>query len=324
MRNHPTGNHPTARAVSRSDTSARSASLAHRALAAWNRFFFTEGSNRTLCLVRLLFGAVFVLRNTLYGGFHNPGNMKFEVPRHLYESRKDYTLAGNHAPVWGFGWLPIPSFDQLQLLEAVVVVLGAFFALGLFTRVVGPLVALGFAYIFFLSQFHYWHHAQCLLLVLLVLGFSPCADHYSLDALIRRYREGRPPPPRMILPKRLLQLTVSLIYSLTCIVKLNAGWFTGDILRVFESDGSIRGMWADAILSVVPLQAMSLGTIFVEGLLAFGLWFRKTRTLTVVSGVGLHLGIDMLMQVRTFSLQMFVLYFLFREERDPASDADPS
>jgi hypothetical protein len=45
----------------------------------------------------------------------------------------------------------------------------------------------------------------------------------------------------------------------------------------------------------------------------------------VVLGVTLHLGIDLLMAVRTFSYQMYVLYLLFRdepEEEEVASGAE--
>ncbi len=289
---------------------------------AFEDFFFAETGTRRLCLVRVLFGSVFVLRHVLKGGIHNPGNISFQFPRHLYESEDAYALAGNHPSVPGFEWLPIPSFEVFSFIEGAIPVFGLLFAMGLFTRVVGPLAALSFSYVFLLSQLHYWHHAQCLAVVMMVLAFSPCADHFSVDAWLLRTRGREPPRTRLILPKRLLQITVSLLYGFSFLSKLNAGWSTGIVLFAFAVDGSVRGTVAPLVLAVLSFRTLSRFTMLAEGFLSFGLWVPKLRKPAIAVGVLLHLGIDLLMAVRTFSFQMYVLYLLFLDE--PTSDRDES
>lgn len=285
-------------------------------------FLFAPTGTRNLCLVRVLFGSVFVLRHVLKGGIHNPGAISLRFPRHLYESKEAYALAGNHPSVPGFEWLPVPSFEVFSWIEGAIPIFGALFAMGLFTRIVGPLAALSFSYVFLLSQLHYWHHAQCLAVVMMVLAFSPCADHYSVDAWLLRRRGGRPPRTRAIFPKRLLQITVSLLYGFSFLSKLNTGWSTGLVLLAFQADGSLRGQVAPLVLAFVSLRTLSRFTVLAEGFLSFGLWVPKLRKPAIAVGVLLHLGIDLLMAVRTFSFQMYVLYLLFLDEPKEADAAE--
>lgn len=289
----------------------------------WDQFWFHERSTRPLCLLRIAFGLVFVLHCVMYGGIHNVSNMRFYFPRAHFDKPSKYFLDGYRLPVPGWDWLPVPTFSQFYVIDVALLVLGVLFTLGLAFRIVGPALALLYAYVFLLSQFFYHHHAMLLVLTLLVLGFSPAAQRYSLDAWL--FSRGKARPDRSVLPIRLLQVTVSVLYFFSFAAKLNEGWWTGQIIRVFDESGAISRDFGPWVLERFSPPFLSRFTLLAEGFLVLGLWLPRVRWAAIALGVALHLGIDMLMAVRTFSLQMLALYILFMipAQRDrPASGKD--
>ena len=284
----------------------------------WNKFWFEERSRESLCLLRIFYGIVFLFKLT---GFHNLqyiGDLKFRFTKHTFYKEKDFYLDGFSNPVPGFDWLPTPSFLQYQAIEDILFVCAIFFIIGFFTRFFGVLIAVTYTYLFLISQFSYHHHFMNFVVVLLILGFSNCSDHYSLDSLINKKDYLK----RKILPIRLIQVFISIVYLFSFIQKLNFSWFSGDMILLFLSQGSIKGDFADLVNSAFNIEFLSsyknyfwrlLGpfTIFSEGLLIFGLWVVKLRRFTILIGLLLHLGIDITMGVGTFSMQMMVLYIAF-------------
>lgn len=155
-------------------------------------------------------------------------------------------------------------------------------------------------------------------IVLLILGFSNCSDHYSIDAFIHKKKGVK----RKILPIRLIQVFISIVYFFSFIQKINYPWFSGDIIILYLNQGSIKGDFVNLVNSVFSTEFLSplkiyfwrsLGvfTLFSESLLAFGLWIPRIRRFTILIGLLLHLGIDLTMGVATFSMQMMVLYIVF-------------
>jgi len=282
--------------------------------ARWNHFWFEKRSSRVLSLVRLAFGATLVMRLMgTWGIYKGMKGLRFMFPH------PDTWHYGRAPLPWpGFEWLPTPDKAEFIEIKLVLLVLAFCFTAGFATRIVGPLIWL--ALVFFLggSQWNYLHHINAFAWVMTILAFSPCADHYSVDALIRRgvnrYR-GRPDvaPRRVVMPLRMIQLFVSLLYLSTTIGKLNDGWFSGAIMERLQKGGWLKGPWVPTITSLIPAKVMAWFTLFAEGLLAFGLWVPKLRWFTAITGIALHLGIDSMMNVSTFSYQMIALYLAFLE-----------
>ena len=97
----------------------------------WNRFWFEERSTESLCLLRIFFGAVFLMKMT---GFHNLqriGKLRARFPNHTFREESDYFLGAFRLPVPGFEWLPVPELWQYQALETVLLIAGLFFVVGL-------------------------------------------------------------------------------------------------------------------------------------------------------------------------------------------------
>jgi len=280
----------------------------------WNKFWFEERSRQSLCLLRIFFGIIFFFKLT---GFHNLqriGEMRFRFPKYSFYSERNFHFEGFKNPIPGFEWLPVPDFYQYHIIEELLLIASVFFILGIFTRYIGIFISVVFTYLFLLSQFSYHHHTFLFVVVLLILGFSRCNDHYSIDSLIykKENKKGK------ILPIRLLQVFISIVYSFSFIQKLNYSWLSGDIILLFLKERSIRGDFTEfmnSILSGPYLEYFwrSLGpfTLFAEGLLAFGLWFPRLRRFTILVGIMLHIGIDLTIGVATFSLQMMALYIVF-------------
>ncbi|MCA9438403.1 MAG: hypothetical protein KC978_21640, partial [Candidatus Omnitrophica bacterium] len=93
--------------------------------------------------------------------------------------------------------------------------------------------------------------------------------------------------------------------------KLNHGWLSGKIFDVFKESGSFYGHISPWILDHFSYQALGLITVGTEIFLVFGLWIPRVRILAILAGVGLHLGIDSMMGVGSFSYQMIALYVAF-------------
>lgn len=87
-------------------------------------------------------------------------------------------------------WLPLPDAWWWDRIEEATLVLAIFMTVGLFTRVVTPLLALLFTYSFLLSQWNSYHHMLVFVWVLWILALSDCGRHFSLDALL--FHRGRP------------------------------------------------------------------------------------------------------------------------------------
>ena len=290
----------------------------------WNRFWFENCSTQSLCLFRVFLGAVFCAKMMGPTNLQRIGQFSMTFPRYRFKHASDYFMDGFHMPVPGMDWLPVPSLEWYQRLEVMLMFAAVMFAVGFFTRASGLFIAFVYLYFFLLSQFNYRHHIQVLVTVFLVLAFSRCADHYSIDAYLRG--PTHPRPNRPILPVRLLQVMVSILYFFSTSMKLNDGWFTGKLMYAYYQQGSLDGdlvEWTNHWLASSPWaaqhvefwQGVAFGlawfTILVEGLLVLGLWFRRTRPWAIWLGFVLHLGIDMTMSVSSFSMQMWALYVLF-------------
>jgi hypothetical protein len=272
-------------------------------------------TGRRLAVMRIAFGTILLMYQTGLYGLSRMTSLSLGFPRHRFSSEADYYLARFHLPVPGFEWLPVPSLWGYCRLEDVAFLLSLAWTCGLTTRLTGPLLSLLWSYFLLISQIGYQHFYYLLCLVILILGMSPTSDFLSVDAILTR--QDRPREERSILPVRLLQSTVSIVYAFSVLSKLNQGWLGGQIIGILRDEGVYTGPFAPWVLAATPPRLLSLFTLAVEGFLIFGLWVRSTRRAAVLMGILLHVGIDALMPVATYSYQMIALYLAFVEIRSP-------
>jgi hypothetical protein len=231
------------------------------------------------------------------------------------------TLHANPANWWARG-----AFDLVgsQAGVAMVFAIGCFavalFTLGVFTR-----AATIVSWLFLLSLHHRNPYvtdgaddlARVLLLwsILVDLG-----ARYSVDA----WRSGRTITDVPALGARLMQAQVATLYLVTAILKLRGGgWLSGDgVFRTLQLDGYQRplGAW---LLGHPALCAMSSRVVpFVELAIAGAafcpLWPRITRSMCIVLGAGLQLGILCAMRVGMFTELMLAVLTLWIPFRVPA------
>lgn len=280
-----------------------------RLFSSWNQFWFSRESRDTLCLLRIFFGIVLIMKLTGSTGFLMDFKFEPDFPDHQFFSVNSYRLDGFRQPIPGFEWLPSPSFGSYLLIEKILLLLAVLFTAGFITRFTGPALALLFGYLFVLDQMSYHHHVFLFVIVLFILGFTNCSSRYSIDSLAGIHKPA--PPEGVATPRRMLQVLVSVIYFFSSFSKMNEGWFSGDIIRLFYQSGSIHEPLRDYIAEYNLFQFMSVSTVLIEFFLAFALWILPLRRVAVLAGVFLHLIIDMTIDVSTFSFQMIALYTVF-------------
>jgi hypothetical protein len=145
-------------------------------------------------------------------------------------------------------WQPVGVLEGLDgrpggglgaLVLAATLIAGVGFTAGWRWRLCGPAFALGTlaATTYGASFGHALHTENLLVLHLLVLAASPCADAWSVDARRGRRRSASAPSfaaARYGFPLRLAALITALTYAVAGWAKLRnggLGWLDGDVLR---------------------------------------------------------------------------------------------
>jgi uncharacterized membrane protein YphA (DoxX/SURF4 family) len=167
------------------------------------------------------------------------------------------------------------SESGLMAVYWATTVAGITALLGFFTRTSLFLLALG-TWFFVSHRYSYAdvHHPEALFAIfLMVLPFSPAGESLSIDALLKRRRQGRPEGTQQgipltdtaMWPLKLAHVLLAMTYFSTGISKLLSGglaWTNGYTLQ--------NHVFNDAIERNIPL----------------GLWLAKQHTLCIVLGAG--------------------------------------
>jgi hypothetical protein len=197
---------------------------------------------------------------------------------------------------------------------AVTALLGVLLTLGWHTRVVSVL--------FFLATLAIHQRnivtnsgADCLMLIVtFYMMLAPCGAAYSLDARRAARRRGTEAEP-LIVPwaQRLIQLHVCLLYFDTAVLKCNgASWLNGTALHFVLYNDEV-GRFHLGPLREFPLlvNLMTHGAILTEFALAFLLWFRTTRFVTICAGLALHFAILLTVNIPIFGELITACYLTF-------------
>lgn len=279
-----------------------------RLVRAWNQFWFAEGSTQSLGLLRIFYGITVVLKGTGLWGIKNFQSWRIQLPRNRVAPISELGDQLYRDPMPGFSWIPAISPDLWHTIEALALVAAVLWTVGLFTRISGICVWLYFIVPMLHSRFDYWHHSSNFAFFLMLLVFLPVGDHYSLDRFI--FRSRQPDRPRTMMSVRMVQVLLTWVYISTLCGKFNAEWFDGTIMQIMQDRGMFKGPIYPYIMSVVNAHILSIYTLAAQ-IGFFVLVFTRYRRWALFFGANLHLGIDMLMNVTTFSYQMISLYICF-------------
>jgi Vitamin K-dependent gamma-carboxylase len=161
--------------------------------------------------------------------------------------------------------------------------------------------------------------------------FIPLGATYSIDALHRRWQLFRmtgnhadlhpdtAPATIFALPVRLIQIQIALVYIFTFLLKLSGKpWHDGTALFYalqVESLTLPTGSW---LLANAPLWLLQIGTYFsmvMEGSFVFLMFLPilqpRLRSIGLLMGCMMHLGIAVLLSIHDFSLVMMISYITF-------------
>ncbi len=166
-------------------------------------------------------------------------------------------------------------------------------------------------------------------LFLLLLG--DCTATLSLDCRLRtgRFVDDTPVPAW---PRRLAVLQLAVMYTTTGLQKLvSTAWLPLDgfsaLFQILQSPHWAR--WPTLVSTtgaalVVPLAVLTAVTTLWECTFVVVLWKRRWRARYAVTGVLLHAGIFLLMEVGVFSLLSVAFYPVLFAPRGPSSSSSSS
>lgn len=276
-------------------------------LLAWNRFWFTPISARSLGVYRIVFGLMVLSHLALISvdldfWYSDVGFLRGDEAAATAGPLRPTLLATFQDPV------------SVRVALAGVAVVAAAFTLGWRTRVMGVLLYLGLLTFYNRNLVTNCGPDQVMMITAFYMMLAPCGAAYSLDARRTSRLRGTVAEP-IIVPwvQRLMQLQLCLIYFVTAFLKCNGrAWLGGTAVHfvLFNHEvGQFNMEWLGGYPLVINF--MTYSALVVEFGLVFLLWFRPTRRWIALLGVALHVGIMPMVNVPLFGEQMTALYLLF-------------
>lgn len=199
------------------------------------------------------------------------------------------------------GVLPLPmAHTAIEVWMTLSMSAGALIALGAFTKAASLIASASCLAVMLWDQQVYTNHHWLTTLLVAMLAFSRSDAAWSVRARFRG------PDTAAATPVLLMMTQLSICYLFAGLSKINPWWLAGD-----ELVRSLRFPLPDVLYTL-----MALLVVGVEVFMALGFWFRRTRTLALLSGVGLHVSIALLMHDRaplvTFGILCLSLYPVIR------------
>ena len=280
---------------------------------AWTRFFLEERDSYVLGLLRLALSVLLLL---------NGARLILEL------NRTGYFGDFFHISMLPESWLPSRVGYALILATEALAAICAFVGLW-------PRVALLVSSSLGLDRLQYHNNRYALLLLGVLLAFTPCDRSLLLAHQPRTRSASQRLAPTFA--RRLFQIQVSLVYlGSACGKLLDPDWRGGQVLLLRFANTA--DFWAARGVTLPPWLALTLGSalfasfaakvaIATELFIAIGAWLPRTRRAALWVGVWFHFSIEVSARVELFSWLMVAAYLAFvtpelgerRFEFDPRS-----
>jgi hypothetical protein len=210
-------------------------------------------------------------------------------------------------------WQPFPELSTagVQLLCLLLIVAAGFLALGAWTATSAWLV---FLLTLALQRYNpaAFNGGDLILRGVLQLGVAlgPAGAGLSIDAL------RNPKKARALMeawPLRFVQLHISIGYLLTAYLKMRGqSWLDGTAIWHALQLGELTRFRLPTWLIAPPLGSLlTWGTLLTEAFVGLGVWWRRSRPYALMTGVALHLGIALTLEISFFSVIMIASYLAF-------------
>jgi tetratricopeptide (TPR) repeat protein len=218
----------------------------------------------------------------------------------------DAFLQLHHAPRYfagGFNVGHFPFLDGIgpgrtgyevgQLLETYLFALAA---LGIATRLVLPIAAALYAWLYFGSQLDSYQHHYLVALLVVIACFVPW----------ERPPDATPATRVRTWAVRLILVELGIMYLWTAISKMDPAWTSGRTLG-----GQLTGALRTTIDGTLGMQAAAILVIVLELVLAATIWLRPAWKIAAPLGLVFHLGIAQSgLEIGLFAYLMLAMYLL--------------
>ena len=276
-------------------------------VAGWDSFWFTPADPATLCLIRLLAGAMLFYTHAVW-----TLDLDAFFGADSWVSALGVTRLKPDSYTWSYLWL-INSRTMLWTVHIAALIVFALLTVGLFTRVVSVL-----ALIATLAYVHRTPGAlfgldQINVLLATYLAIGPSGATLSLDRWLAMRRGGAaaaPPQPSVManIAIRLIQLHMCIIYLFAGTSKLTGlSWWNGTAMWLSVANLEYQSLdmtWLARWPKLVNL--MTHVTVFWEIYYCALIWPRRLRPLMLLLAVPMHLGIAVCLGMITFGLVMLI------------------
>jgi len=268
----------------------------------WDRFFFRAQSTAPMTLVRVVWGAT----AAVWAISLLPDVDPFFVEGDLMYDRK--LNPGS--------WNVLPHLPDGAGLVACALLLVASVAtmIGWRTRL-SSLVAVLMMVLLQRANTAIFNSGDLLLREIgICVALSPCGLLWSLDARRDRRRGRRRNVLRAPFAMRFLQLSLALGYFLSAWTKSRgATWQNGTAialsLRIEDLQRYVAPEWL--FHQAVLLNLFTWATLAFEATFFALVWNRRLRPWVLATGVALHLGIDIFLDIGFFSIAIYIAYLAF-------------
>ena len=313
-------------ATSDSSSGTSYAQSISRCFDAWDRFWFAPARPHTICVLRVLTGAMLlychlVLASDLESFVGPNAWINNEMARQLHD---DAFGEGDWAQsyLWHF-----ESSTLIWAHHGLTLTVTAMMMLGAASRVTVPLTLF--------LQLMYLHRLtpalfgldQIVTYTTMYLSVTPCGARFSVDAWLRRRWSSKCESSawwRFLLPDdspsvaanvgaRLLQLHLCVIYMFGGLAKARGvTWWDGTAVWYAVANYEYQSMdmtWLSRYPAIIA--ALSNMTLFWEVFYCALIWPRVTRPFMLAIAVAVHGGIALFLGMSTFGLMMIIANCVF-------------
>lgn len=275
----------------------------------WDRFFHSKTDATTLCIFRILF-SIFLFINgiSLIEDFDEWFGVSDNAIVPLFDSLKFY--AGMRINL--FHWLT-PTESSAWFVLNLYILSSFFMMIGFKTRI-STIVC--FVLIVSLQNRNYaiLNSGDTLMRCMLFLMiFAPTHVKYSLDSLLKKKTGESFDPEISILSIRLMQLQFSLVYLATTLFKLKGyDWVDGTAVYYTSRLMNFQRFVLPVVFDYPFLVKFATwSALFIELAMGTLVWVKEFRIWVLVSGLILHLAIEVSMSIGFFEWVMVSTYILF-------------
>lgn len=222
--------------------------------------------------------------------------------------RQVYIKPEFHFKYYFFEWVhPWPGAG-MYLHFIALSILACCITAGFFYRVSTILFCLGMTYLFLLEQAVYLNHIYLICLVSFLLIFLPCHRACSLDAIRKPGLKSAVTPASAVW---LLRFQIGLPYFFGGIAKLHTDWLSGETVRLFFLNESLKGGIRSWMVEDPFVYGISWGGTIFDLLVVPCLLWRPTRIPAFICVLIFHVSNMFLFTIGIFPWLMIGATLIF-------------